>query len=261
MLRIIFIGDVVGTAGIKMIQRELPRLRQELQVDFCVANGENAAGGLGITGSLAQALYKAGIDCITLGNHTWSKWEINSWIDTDKSMLRPGNGGKNWSGQSCAVFDLPQGKIMVTQILGQVFMESCESPFDYIDRELTVWKQKFAPNITLVDFHAEATAEKQTMGYFLDGRVTAVLGTHTHVQTADEHILTRGTAYITDVGMTGPGNGVIGMRQSTAMRRFVDHLPARYELADGKTVMQAVFIEADPSNGKASNIERIFLRD
>lgn len=260
-MRILCIGDIVGGSGLKRVQQELPTLKRDRGIDFVVANGENCAGGLGLTGLLAKQLYASGVDCITLGNHSWSKWELTHWIDSDPAMVRPLNGGKNWPGRGMAVFKRPEGNILVTQLLGAVFMDSCQSPFDAIEEQLASWKKEYSPVCTLVDFHAEATAEKVAMAHFLDGRVSAVFGTHTHVQTADARILERGTGYITDLGMTGPHAGVIGMDADSALRRFVNHLPSRYQLAAGPTSLQGALLEVDTKNGRCTHIETIFVGD
>lgn len=255
-LRILFVGDIVGTAGVKAVCRLAPLLKEKLAIDICVANGENAAGGLGITGSIATKLYENGVDGITLGNHVWSKWELAEWIATDQRMARPANGGREWPGRGYFLLDTPKGKLAVINLMGSVYMNT-PTPFPdavaMVERMKTVYDARFV----LVDFHAEATSEKIAMGYHLDGRASAVVGTHTHVQTADAHILPKGTGYISDVGMTGPDESVIGMSIDSALRRFVKNLPARYELAKGVARFNAVILALDPSTGLCVEIERL----
>lgn len=260
-MRVLCLGDIVGGIGMKYVQQVLPKIRQEKAIDFCIANAENAAGGLGLTGNAAQQLYRCGVDCITLGNHTWSKWELTYWIDSDPKMVRPLNGGKHWPGQGFAVFDLPQGRLLVSQFIGQAFMQPCSSPFDVLQEHLPYWKEEIKPRWIMIDFHGEATAEKLTFAHYFTGSVSVVMGTHTHVQTADERILANGTGFITDLGMCGPRNGILGMKPEVAIRRMVENLPARYELADGPPMLHGAIFTLDKESSRCLHIERIVMKE
>ena len=256
-MRILFIGDLVGSGGRKLLKARLPDLKKSLQTDVCIANAENAAAGLGLTASLAREIHACGVDIITMGNHTWSKHEFLNSIDDFRHLVRPANMPAAWPGRGFTVFDHPAGKLVVINLLGRVFMDPADDPFAVADRLITRLKDESGTKLVLVDFHAEATAEKNAMGWYLNGRATAVIGTHTHIQTADERILDRGTAFITDVGMSGPVDGIIGMERETSLRRFIDRLPAPYEVAQGRSALCAVLIEADPATGQALRIQRI----
>lgn len=260
-IQILFVGDVVGSAGLRLLRKVLPQLKAEGIMDLCIVNGENAAGGLGITGSIAEKLYACGVDCITLGNHTWSKWEIAEWIEEDLRMARPANGLADWPGRGFVLLNHQGLKIAVVNLLGSVFLNAPMSPFAEADRLVDFLRTTHEATVILVDFHAEATSEKLAMGYFLDGRVTAVIGTHTHVQTSDERILPQGTAYITDAGMTGAKDGVIGMTLTSSLRRFTTCLPTRYEVAKGPAHMNGVLLTVDRTSGRARSIERYNLAE
>ena len=253
------IGDVVGSIGRRLLKDKLPDLKKKYSINLCVANGENAAAGLGLTPRLAQEMLGMGVDLITLGNHTWSRREMLERIDTLPKVIRPANGPSSWPGVGHRVCNTTLGSVLVINLMGRIFMQPLEDPFRTADQLIATAREQTKLAAVLVDFHAEATAEKMAMGYYLDGRVTLVAGTHTHVQTADERILPRGTAYITDVGMTGPVEGVIGMDPESSLRRLVDHLPAPYEAATGRGQFSAVVIQADPQTGKALAIERILI--
>lgn len=256
-MRILFVGDVVGSSGRKLLKARLPEIRNKWQIDVCIVNAENAAGGRGITATLARDVFSSGADVITLGNHCWSKHEFLNSADDFPHLIRPANVPAAWPGHGATVFCSPAGKLIVINVLGRVYMEPADDPFVTVDNLLADLKDKHDTRLSLVDFHAEATAEKCVMAWYLDGRTSAVVGTHTHVQTADERILERGTAFISDVGMTGPTDGVIGMDRATSVRRLVDRLPAQYALAGGPCALCAVMIEADPLTGQATQIERI----
>jgi len=260
-LQIMMIGDIVGATGRRMLKDKLPGLKKQYAVDFCLANGENAAAGLGLTPRMAMEIHAMGVDLITLGNHTWSRRELVERIDTLPGVILPANGPASWPGYGHKILALPAGKILVANLLGRVFMEPLNDPFTTIDQILAQARNQQQIPLVVVDFHAEATAEKMAMAYYLNGRATLVCGTHTHVQTADERILDRGTAYITDVGMTGPVEGVIGMDPASSLRRLVDHLPAPYEAAGGKGQFSAVLVQADPATGRALAIERLLIRE
>jgi 2',3'-cyclic-nucleotide 2'-phosphodiesterase len=243
-MRILFLGDVFGQPGRDAVVRALPGLVDEHAVEFVIANGENAANGAGITSKIAQKLLNAGVDVITTCNHVWRQREVYPFLTSSERIVRPANFPQSSPGRGLTVRSTEAGEqVAVINVMGQVFMDSGISPFRIVDA-LIDEAMTMAETI-VVDIHAEATSEKQAMGWYLDGRVTAVVGTHTHVATADEQILPQGTAYITDVGMTGPHDGVIGMERTTIIRKFLDGLPARFEVAPGRVQMNAVLIEAD----------------
>jgi metallophosphoesterase (TIGR00282 family) len=254
-MRILFIGDVNGSPGRRIVLERLGDIIAQEKVDLVVANGENAASGFGITPRLATELLGAGIEVLSGGNHSWDRKEIMDFIPTEPRLLRPANFPESNPGRGIYA-DIARNGVpyAVLCLQGRTFMAANDDPFRTADRELA----KLPPNVKviLVDIHAEATSEKQAMAWHLDGRVTAVLGTHTHVATADERILPGGTAAMTDVGMTGPHDGVIGMDKAGVLRRFLDGLPARFEVATGDIQMNAVLIEADPATGHAISIER-----
>lgn len=256
-MHIMFIGDLVGSGARRMLKDYLPELKKQYQVDLCLANVENVAAGMGLTASLAEEIKKSGVDVMTLGNHCWARHELVYDIEDIPGLLRPANGPLAWPGKGHLVVNHAKGKVLVLNLLGRVFMDPIDDPFALADSLLTSWQEKQPGGLAVVDFHAEATAEKVAMGWYLDGKATLVAGTHTHVQTADERILEHGTAYITDVGMTGPVDGVIGMDKAASIRRLVDRLPARYQLAQGPCELCAVLVQADCQTGRALQIERI----
>lgn len=256
-MRILFLGDVVGRPGRRACQKLIKELRSERSLDFVIANGENAAGGSGLTRDTAAELFDAGVDVITSGNHIWSKREIFEVLDQEERILRPLNYPPGSPGTGARVYDAPGGvKVGVINASGRVFMEPLDSPFAAVEAALASQMQR--AHVIFVDFHAEATSEKVAMGWYLDGRVTAVVGTHTHVQTADERVLPGGTAYITDLGMTGPLDSVLGVDKEIILRKFLTSLPERFEVAGGPVALSGAIIEADPSTGKARHIERVF---
>ncbi|NLL06253.1 MAG: TIGR00282 family metallophosphoesterase [Clostridiaceae bacterium] len=254
-MNILFIGDIVGNPGRKAAKEMIQRLKRERQIDFCIVNGENSAGGSGITYVVAQELYKSGVDAITLGNHTWSKREITNFIESDKCIVRPANYPEELPGRGRTVIANDKGKIGVLNLMGRVYMDSIDCPFKAADRELIELKTEV--KVILVDIHAEATSEKCALAWHLDGRVSCVLGTHTHVQTADERILPCGTAFISDVGMTGPHEGIIGVNREIVINKFLTHMPNRFEIAHGSVQFNAVYLEVDEITGKTKKIERI----
>lgn len=260
-MRILFIGDLVGAGGRKLLKAKLPEMKKKWQADVCIANAGNAAAGLGLTAVLAREIQDCGIDIMTMGNHTWSKHEFLNSADDIHHLVRPANVPAAWPGRGFTVFEHPAGRLLVINLLGRVFMEPADDPFAKADQMLNDLKKQFDTRLAVIDFHAEATAEKNAMACYLDGRVSLVVGTHTHIQTADERIFERGTAFITDVGMTGPMDGVIGMERDTSLRRFVDRLPAPYEVARGRSALCAIFVEVDPSTGQAQQIERIRIEE
>ncbi len=255
-VKILFIGDIVGNPGRKAVKHVLSSLKKEYQVDYCIANGENSAGGIGITYVVAQELYKTGIDAITMGNHTWSKKEITNFIDSDEKIVRPANYPSELPGKSSTIINGQSGKIGIVNVLGSVYMESIDCPFRAAEREVDLLK-KAGVKVIIIDIHAEATSEKCALAWYLDGRVSCVLGTHTHVQTADERILPCGTGFITDVGMTGPHEGIIGVDKEMVISKFLTHMPVRFEVATGMVQFNAIYAHIDEANGKTLEIKRI----
>ena len=252
------IGDVIGKPGRVAVERLLPGLREERRVDFVTANGENLAGGMGLTVSTAEALFHHGVDVITSGNHVWDKREIYPYLETSERVLRPLNyGTTNVPGRGWGAFQALDGTdLVVINLQGRTYMQPIENPFTDADRLLDEASEALPP-VRLVDFHCELTSEKNALGLYLDGRVSAVVGTHTHIVTGDERILRRGTAYQTDLGMTGPIDSVIGFNPATVLPRFINALPTRFEVGDGQVVFNAAQIDIDPATGRALQIERI----
>ncbi len=252
-IRVLLLGDIVGRPGRKALKRWLPTWKREQAIDFVIANGENAAGGMGMTAKIYDELLDMGIDVLTSGNHIWSKKEIFPILDSSDRLLRPANYPESVPGKGWGEYLIRGQKVMVVNLEGRVFMKSLECPFRTIDQIL----ESFEDKMIFVDFHAEATSEKIALGWYLDGRVSAVVGTHTHVQTADESILPEGTAYITDLGMTGPINSVIGMKREVVFHRFLTQMPTKFEVAKGDVVVSGVVVTVDGSTGRAVSIERI----
>ncbi|MEW6697849.1 MAG: TIGR00282 family metallophosphoesterase [Bacillota bacterium] len=256
-MRVLLIGDIVGQPGRRAVLDNLSYIRQERNIDFVIANGENAAGGHGITKEIAKQLYGAGIDVFTMGNHVWHKKEIIAYIDKEKRLLRPANYPPGTPGAGFNIYETKLGhSIAVINVSGRIYMQELDCPFRTMDQILQEIKNK--TKIIFVDFHAEATSEKVAMGWYLDGRVTAICGTHTHVQTADERILPNGSAYITDIGMTGPRDSVIGVSTHLVIEKFMTQMPRRFEVADTGYQLNAVVIDVDLDSGVALKIERIF---
>jgi metallophosphoesterase (TIGR00282 family) len=254
-VRILFIGDVVGKGGRRAITDLLPRMMKE-GVDFVIANGENVSGGIGITPQYAQILWNQGVNVITTGNHIWRKKEILPLLDHEPCLLRPANYPPGTPGRGSGTYTTAHGgKVGVINLEGRVFMRSLESPFKTAEEHIALLRRE--TKVIIVDFHAEATSEKVALGWFLDGEVSAVLGTHTHVQTADEKVLPGGTAYITDVGMTGPSESVIGIRKEIAVERFLTLLPNKFEPATGKIELQGVIVDVDEESGRSREIRRV----
>lgn len=255
-MNILFIGDIVGRPGREIIVRLLPGLREEFALDAVVANAENAAGGLGATPEIIRELMAVGVTAVTLGNHTWRKKELAPSIENFTTVVRPANFPPGNPGRGSAVVNLPDGRALgVVNLLGRVYMEAFEDPFRVGLEE--VERLRMSTPVVLVDMHAEATSEKVAMGWHLDGRASAVLGTHTHVQTADERVLPAGTAYITDVGMTGPRDSVIGTNKEIVLQKFITGMPVPFEVARGPAMLCAVLVEVDDQTGRAVRIERI----
>ncbi len=257
LLRCMVIGDIIGKPGRLAVVSSLRDLRAELELDLVIANGENLAAGAGLTPSLAEELFANGVDVITSGNHIWDKREIYDYLDTGRPVLRPLNYPDDAPGRGWLLHTLPDGdRVAVINVMGRVFMNQLDSPFAAMDSLLDGAAEPLPP-LRIVDFHCEITSEKNAMGWYLDGRVTAVLGTHTHVPTADARVLPKGTAYISDVGMTGPRDSVIGFSLETVLPRFLTHLPTRFAVADGPVSLNAVVVEADRSSGRARSIAQI----
>ena len=255
-MRILFIGDVVGRPGRDAIEGLLPRLREELEVDACVVNGENAADGIGITPRLADRILAAGADAITLGNHTWRRQEIAPYLAASTQVIRPANMPAASPGRGLTVVEGRDGTpVAVISLLGSLFLEPARSMWEIVDGLVDKAREKAA--VIVVDVHAEATSEKVGLATWLDGRVTAVVGTHTHVQTSDARILPGGTAALTDVGMTGPHDSVIGVVSDLAIRRMRTGMPVRFETASGGVRLEGALVTCDPTSGRASAIETV----
>jgi metallophosphoesterase (TIGR00282 family) len=258
MTRLLFIGDIVGKPGRELIRRGLPALVAHHRIDLVIANVENAAAGFGVTPEIADDFLAYGIQVMTGGNHTWDKKEILPYFAEQPRLLRPANFPAGAPGRGVFVAQAGNGvPVAVVNVMGRVFMTAIDDPFRVVLDEIAAVKT--AARLVLVDFHAEATSEKIAMGWHLDGRVAAVVGTHTHVQTADERLLPQGTAYITDVGMTGPHDSVIGVERSAILQRFLTALPQRFETASENPRLHAVVIAADETTGRAKSIERVSL--
>ena len=258
-LKILFIGDITGSPGRRIVADRLADIVQAREVDLVIANGENAASGFGITPRLAEELFAAGIEVITGGNHIWDRREILDYIPQHPRLLRPANFPASNPGAGLYIGTARNSTpYAVLNLQGRVFMSSNDCPFRAADREIARIPSEV--RVIFVDFHAETTSEKEAMGWYLDGRVSAVIGTHTHVATADEKVMPGGTAYITDAGMTGPHHGVIGMDKAGVLRRFLDGLPARFEVASGDVQMNTVLLDVDETTGRARAIERLRFR-
>jgi 2',3'-cyclic-nucleotide 2'-phosphodiesterase len=255
-MRLVFVGDVVGGTGRRALAALLPGLVDRHRPDFVVVNGENAAGGVGITERTARDLFDSGADAITLGNHAYRHREAYEFIDREERLVRPANYPRGNPGRGHAVVEKDGSRLGVVNLSGSVFLEAARSPFAEVDSVLAELRGR--ADHVLVDFHAEATSEKVAMGWHLDGRVTACVGTHTHVPTADGRVLPGGTAYITDVGMTGPRGGVIGVKKDQAVERFVTMMPVKFETSGEDPWLNAVVIEAGP-DGRARSIEQVLL--
>ncbi|HCC03429.1 MAG TPA: TIGR00282 family metallophosphoesterase [Clostridiales bacterium] len=254
-MNILAVGDLVGNAGIQELKKRLPKIKKDHKIDFTIVNAENSAEGMGITEKNFNDILSIGVDCITMGNHTWGKKDIFKFIDHPK-LLRPNNYPEGVCGKGYNIYKCNNKKIAVINSMGRAEINiGLENPFLITNK--TVEEIKNDVDIIILDFHAEATAEKVAMGYFLDGKVTAVFGTHTHVQTADEKILPKGTAYITDIGMTGPKNSALGMDLDVAIKRFTTSLPERYKIATGECILNAVIFEVNDITNKVDRIIRI----
>ena len=254
-MKILAVGDLVGENGVRKLKEVLPKLKQECEIDFVIVNAENSAQGMGITRSIFEDLKMLKIDAITMGNHTWGKKDIFSFID-DPILLRPANYSRGVVGKGYNIFKCKNKKICVINLIGRTDMGvQSDNPFTKVDDILNEVKGK--ADIIIVDFHAEASAEKIAMKYYLDGRITVIFGTHTHVQTADEEITLKGTGFISDIGMTGPKNSVIGMDIDASVKRFLTSLPERYKLADGPCKFNGCIFEIDDETCRTKSVNRI----
>ncbi len=259
-MKVLFIGDIFGEPGRRALARAVPRLVAQRQIDIVIGNGENVAGGFGITPELAEELFDLGLSVITTGNHAWDKKEILDYFPREPRLLRPANYPSGVPGNGSVVVESAGGEQLgVLQLMGRAYMPTLDCPFQVAKKELAALKKRTAA--VIVDMHAEATSEKMAMGHYLDGEVVAVVGTHTHVQTADDQILPKGTAYLTDIGMTGPLHSVIGVKKELAIEKFLTGMPRRFEVASGPSVFCAVLLELDARLGKALSIERIRIID
>lgn len=248
---ILVIGDIIGKPGRRLIGELLPRLRQQYKLDLVIANAENAAGGFGLTPDTARELLEAGVEVLTTGNHIWTKKEIIPYLDGAMPILRPLNYPPGVPGRGYLI----SGPVLVVNLIGRTFIGDFDCPFRAMDRLLAELKPR--PPVIIVDFHAEATSEKMALGWYLDGRVGAVVGTHTHVGTVDTRVLPRGTAYVTDIGMTGPMDSVIGDDAGAVIRRFLTGMPHQLKVGKGRAMLNAVLIEVDEASGRATSINRI----
>jgi metallophosphoesterase (TIGR00282 family) len=259
-MRILFVGDIFGKPGREIARRAIPALVERESLDLVIANVENAAAGFGITGDLAEAILGYGVDVMTTGNHVWDKKEVLDYFPRQPKLLRPANFPAGAPGRGSWVGRTKTGEpVAVLNLMGRIFMTPLDDPFALALREVEQLRAK--TRVIFVDFHAEATSEKVAMGWHLDGRVTAVSGTHTHVQTADDRILPNGTAYITDAGMTGPHDSIIGVTVDAALARFASGMPSKFEAASGGARLNAIIVSADPATGKATSIERLNLSE
>ncbi|WP_330949001.1 TIGR00282 family metallophosphoesterase [Virgibacillus sp. MG-45] len=259
-MKILFIGDVVGSPGREMVKEYLPRLKEKYKPNMTIINGENAASGKGITEKIYKQFLEWGAQVITMGNHTWDKKEIFEFIEDAKYMIRPANFPENNPGKGIVFINVNGTEVAVINLQGRTFLLPNEDPFIVADQLIEQAKKR--TNIIFIDFHAEATSEKQAMGWYVDGRVSAVVGTHTHTQTADERILSNGTAYITDAGMTGPYDAILGVKKEAVLKRFQTNLPVRFEIDEnGRAQLNGIIATIDNKTGRAVDIKRILINE
>lgn len=257
-MKILFIGDIIGAPGRLAIREILPKIKKDNNICFTIANIENSAGGFGVTPQVLDELFSYGIDVGTSGNHIWDRKEILQIMDSERRLLRPANYPDGVAGFGSNIFTTNEGyKIGVLNLAGRVYMPNLNCPFNVGKAEVKKLKEK--TNIIVVDFHAEVTSEKIALGWYLDGEISSIIGTHTHIQTADEKILTNGTSYITDVGMTGPYDSVIGVKKELALRRFLFQIPVKFEVASEKVKFCAVIVDIEVNSGKSTSIQRISI--
>ena len=256
-MKILAVGDIIGDNGVRELKRQVSKIKEEEQIDFIIVNGENSAEGMGITEKNFNDILSCGTNVVTMGNHTWGKKDIFKFINNPK-IIRPANYPEGVVGKGYGIYECKGKKIAVINLIGRVDINVLsENPFIVVNK--IIEKIQNTVDIIIIDFHAEATAEKIAMGYYVDGKATVIFGTHTHVQTADEKLLPKGTAYITDLGMTGPENSVIGMDINASLKRFETTLPERYKIADGKSIFNGCIFEIDDNNCKVTKIRRINL--
>lgn len=260
MMKILFIGDIVGSPGRQMVTDYLPKLKEKYKPQITIVNGENAAAGKGITEKIYKQFLSLGVQVVTMGNHTWNKKEIIDFIDEAPYLIRPANFPESNPGKGIVYLQLNNQKIAVINLQGRTFLDPHDDPFQKADQLIEEAKKK--TNIIFIDFHAEATSEKQAFAWYVDGRVSAVVGTHTHTQTADERILPNGTAYITDAGMTGPYDSILGVEKDAVINRFLTNMPVRFEVeTKGRNQLNGCLITIDEQTGKSTKIERIIIND
>jgi hypothetical protein len=259
-MKVLCIGDVVSRVGRNMLFECVDELKYQKSIDLVIANGENATHGRGLARNAYNEIMRAGVDGLTMGNHTWGAKEVANIMKYEGNVIRPANFNKSCPGEGSMILTTKSGvKVGIINLIGRTYLDPCDSPFDAALAEIE--KVKKSTNIILVDFHAEATSEKQALGQFLDGKVSAVFGTHTHVQTADNMILKNGTGFICDLGMTGPIESILGMSSKIIIDRFVTGMPQKFEIADGKGQFCGCIFEIDESTGKCVDTERIFIRE
>lgn len=259
-MRILFIGDVVGSPGRDMVETYLPKLKKKFQPAVTIINGENAASGKGITEKIYRRFLELGAQAVTLGNHAWDKKEIFEFIDKADYLVRPANFPEGTPGRGLTYVKTPKGEIAVINLQGRTFMAPNDDPFRKVDELIEQASKR--TSLIFLDFHAETTSEKQAMGWYVDGRVSVQVGTHTHVQTADERILPEGTGYISDVGMTGPYDGILGMDREAVLKRFKTNLPVRFEVPKtGRAQLSAFLVDVDDKTGKTVKVKRILIND
>lgn len=259
-MKILFIGDVVGLPGREMVKEYLPKLKEKYRPTMTIVNGENAAAGKGITEPIYRGFLEWGAQAITMGNHTWDRKEIFDFIDDAKYLIRPANFPENNPGKGILFLTINGLEVAIINLQGRTFLPAIDDPFQKADELIEEARKR--TNIIFIDFHGEATSEKQAFGWYVDGRVSAVVGTHTHTQTADERILPKGTAYITDAGMTGPYDGILGVEREAVLKRFLTAMPVRFEITKkGRRQLNGVLISIDKKTGKATAIKRILIND
>ena len=258
-MKIMLVGDVIGRPGRRSFREHTPRLRKEKGIDIVIVNGENSAGGKGITRKSLDELYQGGADIVTSGNHVWDKREVLEFIDREPFLIRPANYPEGAPGKGFCIYPFKAKNIGVINLSGRTFMPALDCPFQKAEQLLREMDGRC--DVVLLDFHAEATSEKMAMGWYLDGRLQCLVGTHTHVQTADERILPKGTAYITDLGMVGPWNSILGVKADIVVDKFLRALPSRFDLAEAPNVYSAVVLEVDDRTNAAVGIERVMIRE
>ncbi|WP_100399290.1 TIGR00282 family metallophosphoesterase [Bacillus sp. FJAT-44742] len=258
-MRLMFIGDVVGSPGRQMVKEYLPKLKTKYKPTLTIINGENAAGGRGITEKIYKNFLDSGAQAVTMGNHTWDNKEIFEFIEEAPHLVRPANYPEGTPGKGYTYVRINEIEFAIINLMGRTFLPPNDCPFRKADELIEEVSKR--TSFIFVDFHAEATSEKQAMGWYLDGRVTAVAGTHTHIQTADERILPNQTAYITDAGMTGPYDGVLGMDREAVLKKFLTNLPVRFEVTNGREQLNGILVDVHPKTGKASKIQRIQISE